>query len=420
MKDNQYNDNLERFFKANLENYSPVPSSDFWLRMEPAIPPKVSYWSGWKSIMGKWIGIALLIGAIAVIFWCWQKDRTQIARLTKTVAQQQQQLDRLDGRTEEAPSATTTKPITEQAVSMLPAQSVLVPQAVTEEPWHTQTIGKKSIKRRRLSSSSSKKADYTTSVGGNKNGLEEFSIANRLQVVEEFADDSKNQIEVASMANSTGIQVSNSESLPNSILLTPAPIAARNTRVFSKSYPPLAIKHIAIRPQRAFPRFSIEAGGKAYRMPLGRLFQQDTFLTGRTGLSYSSGFKINYELNSRLAFQVGYQFTNLRARRLALRYNSFPVAVQKCWNWAHRSHLEASLGISLNSLVSARTASDGQSVKGLKTTWVGFQTGVAASWSLTEKLTLVAGPSAGFSITPMTTGRRTWDVGVGASLRYQL
>ncbi len=155
-------------------------------------------------------------------------------------------------------------------------------------------------------------------------------------------------------------------------------------------------------------------------MPISRLFLSDTLYTGQTSLSYNMGILLNYEINSSTAFQSGYQFKNIRSTRLALRYNSFPVSVRKRWAWGKRRYLEAMTGLSLNSLVNARTDTDGQSVKGLNSTWVGVHGGIASTIPISDQLTLVVGPTAGFSLTPMAGSRRTCEIGVGAHLRYNL
>ena len=155
-------------------------------------------------------------------------------------------------------------------------------------------------------------------------------------------------------------------------------------------------------------------------MPINKLFLSDTLYTGRAGVSYSTGLLVNYEIDNSIAFQGGYQFKNIRSTKLELRYNSFPVSVRKRWAWGSKGYLSAKTGLSINSLINARTETDGQSVKGLKPTWLGLHGSLAASWKLTDNLMLVAGPTAGFSLSPMAGDRRTWEVGFGANLRYSL
>jgi hypothetical protein len=136
--------------------------------------------------------------------------------------------------------------------------------------------------------------------------------------------------------------------------------------------------------------------------------------------SIAAGILVNVDLNRRLIVQGGYQFLDLRSERLELRYNSFPAAIGTRIAWGRKGHLEGKLGASINSLINVRTATDGVAVKGLKRTWVGVQGSLYATVPLAEQLRLVVGPTAGFSLTPITTGHRSWYAGLLAGLRYNL
>jgi hypothetical protein len=92
MEENLHNDKLERFFKENLERYSPSPSGDFWARMETAIPPKPSNWQSFSSKYLKWVGLGLLLLSLATVFVLWRKDKQRIEQLSKQIAVAQQQV----------------------------------------------------------------------------------------------------------------------------------------------------------------------------------------------------------------------------------------------------------------------------------------------------------------------------------------
>ncbi|MCF8243540.1 MAG: porin family protein [Saprospiraceae bacterium] len=421
MAENQHNDNLEQFFKANLERYSPVPSDDFWARMEPVIPVKPSFWAGWSSRIGKWVGIGMAVALVVMVLWLWQRDRAQLARLSKTVEKQQLQIERLDGMKLEANPATETRPVLSRPNLNSDAPQSPVsgePQAAVDEPIFTPK-----------NSTTQPKNEATSFLPRKQNavnGSTPAAILRELLPVEMIENQSiasqKNPVEAVILSEKTADkQTTTSESEVASMLPIPNFLTTSNMPVLSNSISrSLLVKTHIKRPQNPYPRFSIESGATAFRLPLGRLFQQDTFLSGHTALSGGAGLWLNYDLNSRISVQTGYQFKNLRASRLELRYNSFPLTIKHRWFWSRKVDLEGKAGMSLNSLVSALTDSDGQSVKGLKTTWVGLHGGVAAAWLLNDNLTLVAGPNLGWSLTPMTTGRRSWEMGIGASLRYQL
>ncbi len=424
MAENQHNDNLEQFFKANLEGYSPKPSDDFWSRMEPVIPVKPPFWSGWGTNTGKWIWLALLAVVTILVLWFWQRDRSQIVHLKQTVAQQEQRIQQMDAASQVNES--------EQAANEIPALEATVSASQQAVASPSSTVNGAIVSSSEKQSKSSNfsenapvaKQKKTQKIKKEQLDLKELQLVQSVenQVIEKSEESLDEQLVISNPSQKLeNALIAEASSNTEANLEIPSSLASRNTLLSPARFArPLIVKAFIIRPKIDYPRFSAEVDATAFRLPLGRLFEQDTFLTGSTGLSYGAGFKVNYELNSSTALQAGYQFTNLRASRLALRYNSFPVAVLKRWAWGRRSHLEGKLGASVNSLVSARTDSDGQSVKGLKPTWFGIHAGVAASWRMSENLSIVAGPNAGFSLTPMTAGRRSWEIGVGAGLRYQL
>jgi hypothetical protein len=90
MAENIPNDNLERFFKANLERYSPEPSADFWSKMESAIPPRPSLWLRWRGAAARWAGLGFGLLLLTTAALLWRNDRLELAQLNRTVSAQQQ------------------------------------------------------------------------------------------------------------------------------------------------------------------------------------------------------------------------------------------------------------------------------------------------------------------------------------------
>lgn len=420
MKENQHNDNLERFFKASLENYAPMPSNDFWDRMETVIPPKPSFWQRWRPSAGQWGGLALAALVVVSVLWLWQQERVNVERLTKTVKQQQRQIEEFDQQKIEQEKAPVS-PNTPQVDTKTIEKSNQAQPPIASQP-SVPAMREPSFKFKTSSLPSFRKTENPILPGVKSELKNDFFASQNPENQSQSSILEENKSEVVAAGNAPTSESGTVHS--GAILEAMQPIAAlamKNATVSSMAKQnALSLKRLSIRTERVYPRFSVEAGGTVFRLPLGRLFQQDTFLTGRTELSYDAGLSLNCELNNRTSLQVGYQFTNLRARRLALRYNTFPVSVQRRWAWGYRRYLEGKLGASLNSLVSGRTDSDGISVRGLKTTWVGLHGGVAANWLLSDKLSVVVGPTVGISLTPMSVGRRSWEVGMGASIRYQL
>ncbi len=422
MAENLNSDNLERFFKANLERYSPSPSDDFWGRMETAIPPKPAFWSSSRATQAvRWAVLGLLLLVVATVLLLWRNDRKQLDKLSKTIAQQQIQLEKLGELTQQTASATMG-----QTQTNLPAATKNATQEMAE-PASPMAKEATDFAEGKSPNTSSKTADRFLAEPQNiaeKAAKKQESVTLQTlesQVLAEQIQPAGNP-EKAITTNDPQASATDAfhENFTRSDMSLPSLLGMVNSKVASKTMRIPVLKFRMIHPQDSYPRYSVESGPTAFMMPISSLFLSDTLYTGQTSLSYNMGILLNYEINSSTAIQTGYQFKNIRSTRLALRYNSFPVSVRKRWAWGKRRYLEATTGLSLNSLVNARTETDGHSVKGLKPTWVGIHGGLAATMPLTDQLTLVAGPTAGCALSPMAGSRRTWEVGVGAKLRYNL
>lgn len=419
MIENQHNDNLEQFFKANLEGYKPAPSADFWSRMEGAIPPKPPFWRGWKLAFLKWAGVVALATALFGVVFLWQRDRHKMKKLNKTVASQQAKI----------------KAFEEQTMATIPNEEKKNKTEGVDAA--ASTIIDNEVKNSTKDKDSASDKQASNAIKFNAKPATKPSIAYKAVIPPAQPITSQlienNISNHPTLANSTNAPIDLSAAklpdLPSEFspephdqnrLQPPSQLAALDASVVpSKKQIPLT-KHKLRRANNPYPGFSIEVGATAFRMPLGRLFEQDTFLSGRTGISYGTGVRVNYEINSTTSFQAGYQFNNLRAKRLALRYNQFPFLFQKRWAWSRRGYLEGKIGASINSLVSTNADSDGGTVKGLRTTWMGIHAAISAALPISDKLKFVVGPSTGLSATPMTNGRHSWELGIAASMRYQL
>jgi hypothetical protein len=415
MAENLNSDNLERFFKANLERYSPSPSDDFWGRMETVIPPKPAFWRGGRATQAvRWAVLGLLLLVVATVLLLWRNDRKQLNKLSKTIAQQQIQLEKLGELTKQSATATS-----QQSLNKLPAAIETAPQQTVEpapQEAKQATVFAEGKSTKTASETPDRFLESTKIIAEKetpklaKNELQ--TVENQsVEIPKEAITANKNQAIAADNYN---------EDLTRSSLSLPSLLGMVESNVASKTVRVPMLKFRPVSTHESYPRYSVESGPTAFMMPISRLFLSDTLYTGQTSLSYNMGILLNYEINSSTAFQSGYQFKNIRSTRLALRYNSFPVSVRKRWAWGKRRYLEAMTGLSLNSLVNARTDTDGQSVKGLNPTWVGVHGGIASTIPISDQLTLVVGPTAGFSLTPMAGSRRTCEIGVGAHLRYNL
>ncbi len=423
MTENQYNDNLEQFFKANLEKYAQAPSGDFWERMEPVIPAKPRFWSGKIATVGKWVGLGLLMAALALLLLLWRNDRAKVAKLSKTVAQQQQQIEQLGETARDAAPVGTVqsqdvKPSTAFGdASQSPTTSA--PQVATGGPVITQKD--KTTKAGDAAAAFSSKAKKAAQTGGGNKQSKELAEAHILENQEVAKEVTPSIAEMEATVSNENLADQSAAALDEDTRTTlpiPAFLAFRITQFSSKSKHALSFKYRVNRPQKPFPRFSIESGATAYFMPMGHLFTQDSLFTGSSRISSKVGVLLSYELNPRLAFQTGYQYKNIQAEKLVLRYNSFPFLVRRQWAWSRRVQLEAKTGLTLNSLLNASTQSDGLAVKGLKPTWLGLHGSFGITVPVGERLTFTTGPSLGFTLTRIADMRRTWEAGLGLGLRY--
>jgi hypothetical protein len=401
---------LERFFKANLENYAPMPAADFWQRMEGGIPPKPSAWGGWASLLWKWAGLGALAVAILVVALLWQRDHQRLAKLNKTVAAQQRQLDELGNAASKQQATQATVPtfiepsasnsnntgvnLQSQPTAASSAIGNKGGQATKPLPWRTPTSGwngdplfKESVFLKEL-----KEVQHSES--------------------QPFAGATESDLSIASTLEKT-TEATQAATSPSSIAFGNMPVLTKK-----KQIPPFYYK--PKRGNEPYPRFAVEVSAASFVMPMNRLFASDTFYTGQLRPSLAGGFLVDVELSRKLMVQGGYQFFDLRSERLALRYNSFPVAIGSRIAWGRRGHLEGKLGASVNTLVNVRTATDGIAVKGLKRTWVGMHGSLNATWPFADRLRLIVGPHAGFSLSPITKGRRSWYAGLNAGVRYHL
>lgn len=428
MAENQHNDNLERFFKSNLENYKPEPSSDFWARMEPVIPPSPHFWSGWKLTAARWIGFVLLAAVVVTAVLLWHADRQKLAKLSKTVEMQQVLIETMgEMDSHEAPNMDLPKenmPETEAPQAM--QRGLQDAQQTPPIPQKNATNSDLTNTQKRSTALASKGSKNAASISKKETvKVGENVVASQLNVsqpvenhvVEKVIAD-LSTVEEAKISTNPATQAEAEES--RSMLPNPASLGMKNALVpMVAAKVPFAKKTNYATPT-SFPRFSVESGGAMFVMPMGRLFTLDTLFTGKTRISYNTGLLVNFEVSPSLAFQTGFQFKNIRAEKLALRYNSFPLMVRKQLAWNRRGRLEAKTGFSLNTLLNARTQSDGLAVKGLKNTWLGWHGSLGIAWPITEKLTLSTGPTVGFTLTRIADYRRTCEVGLGMNIRYAI
>lgn len=418
-------DNLEEFFRRNLEDYAPVPSADFWSKVEPVLPPKPSVLGRRLRAGGKWAGLGLLTAAVTVAALFWWNDRRELARLGQTVAEQQWQIEQLN-RSSQMPSATP------------PGADRLAAQSEVETAGATQIGGLASNDGQLHHGFYQPKTN--THGTGRQNGEAQAALSD----VPFFTASSLNGI----FSKSPDNQYFNKEAqLQQNALAAaglvqeePAPAAVESNASQSEAHSPasfIGLRQVLVastdqasqaspevfallpRPPGGYPRFSFEGGGTLFFMPVGRLFQDSSasISPGKTRSSSAGQFWVNFEMNPTYSLQTGFCYLQVRSDSLSLRYNRFPVGLIRQWGFGARNRLEVKATLSLHSLVGA-VAADSRKVAGLKSTWLGLETAATVAMPLGQSVVVLAGPSLGYSLTPVANGKRAWSAGFGVGVRY--
>jgi hypothetical protein len=423
MTEHQHNDNLERFFKDNLERYSPTPSGDFWARMEPAIPPKPSAWKGLATSFRKWAGLGLLLLAGTAVLVLWYRDKQEIERLSRQIAKQ----------------AAVASQNVDVSKTIAPATSEILPEeapnnGIVNEVGNASAVASAPVTSANLNFAIGKSAAVQQPSSNGRAANPGVSSKSLQQVVETqsgeksaFAGDTASQLPMTKQ-NIVETTISEVTQLMGATIVEsgdeshfdPAFIPLTNISVSSlKNHAP-SVKHQSIKPfRKPYPRISFESGAAAFAMPLSRLFSGDTLYAGRVRPSYATGLLLHYEINPSFAFQGGYQFKNIRTSRMELRYHSFPLIAVQNMKLGRSLSLEAEVGLVVNKLINMRSYTDGLALRGRKNVWLGWQSSLNIGIAMGDHVTVLIGPTVGSAISVVANSKRTWEAGLGLNLRYQ-
>ncbi len=424
MTEHQHNDNLERFFKENLERYSPTPSGDFWARMESSIPPKPSAWKGLATSFRKWAGLGLLLLVGTTVLVLWYRDKQEIERLSKQIAKQEAVASQ-EADVSKAAAPISSEILPEKASINGAANDVANASEVADAPVSSPNLktayGKKAFKQQLTASNgragSSGVAFKPLQEAGENQVVEKQVLAENaakeLPISEPIIDETLISQASQSMAAATVEPSDESYFDLGFIPVTDIFVSSINNHAPS-------VKHQKIKPfGKPYPRISVESGTTTFAMPLSRLFSGDTLYAGRVKPSYSAGLLLHYEISPSFALQGGYHFKNIRSSRMELRYHSVPfIAVHKM-KMSRSISLEAETGFVVNKLINMRSYTDGLALRGRKNVWLGWQSSLNLGISMGDHVTLLTGPTVGSAISTVANGKRTWEAGLGLNLRYQ-
>lgn len=406
MTDHQNNDNLEQFFRQNLESYSPEPSGDFWARMEPSIPAKPPFWRGWVAAAGRWLALGLLAGAIVVAGLLWWNDRQQVEALTQLVQEQQREIEQI----RERQGAGSGPAQSENGDIPAPANAA---SATNDRPFFNQNQNR--FEKNDFEKSESIRAEMAGNQFFTKNNnAPDAPVQSPETGLQGFATDHPESAVSA-------IETAETDVMPErSPLAAPETLDFLNTQnlEFPKHAP--SVKHHEFKGFVPYPRFSFEAGASAFVMPVRRLFEKDSvvFETGAARPSLGGGLLVNFEMNGTWMLQTGFHFKNVRSENLSLRYNSFPLTVRRRWAWGRRNRLEVKSGLALNTLINAKTFPENTTLEGLESSYLGLTGGAGIAIPLSESLMFVTEANLGYPLTPVANGKRPPELGLYLGLRY--
>ncbi|MEO1263135.1 MAG: hypothetical protein AAFZ15_30275 [Bacteroidota bacterium] len=423
MSERKHSDNLEQFFKKNLENYSPTPSADFWSGVEASIPAKPPFWSGWVASVGKIIGGAAIVGGLAVAGTIWYNDHQKVEELSALVAEQaaiikQNKNEDNNEKINSDENAHTGKNSISEA--LLNAGNMEIKNEIIIEKNDAQTIVENKINKELTETINSNKiytAKNNKQVGLEKNTVDQ-GLNSELVAGSKKTGVPENQINLmADVARDNPRNISEfkaMQSLLQKINVLSFPTLTTNTNTLS-----VQVESNYLKGPQPYPRFSLEGGTSVFLMPMGRLFSGDSLVTGGSGPFFAGGFLVNFELNRSIILQSGFFYKNLNAKSLQINYNSFPFYLRKKFAFGYRKKLELKTGIELNTLVNASTP-ESNSIQNLNTSFVNWAAAAALVTPIGGKSELIVEPQVGYAVTPVANEKRAWSGGLNLGIRYSL
>jgi len=423
MTDHQHNDNLEQFFRQNLENYSPEPPDGFWARMEPSIPVRPPFWNSWVAGAWKWLGIGLLVVAVILAGVLWWNDRQRVQELSELVQAQQREIEQLKDL-QKQDNAHGTFGDNEAAGKAVVGDTS---KAVGPPSWALEKVGDGGDVLTQNKKRVDKNASDKNSPGQFLNTDHQLFTKNK-NTEEPPAQPVGAAAPVPSLETLQGSTPASGELQTQEMTATRLPLKIPGSLDFLPAqnlmFPELtaAVEDHEFRGFPSYPRFSVEVGASVFVAPVRHLFEKDTvvFEPGAVSASWLAGLLVNVEMNGHWMLQTGFQYKNIRSENLTLRYNSFPLNVRRRWAWGRHNRLEVKTGLALNTLVNA-TARPGEiTLRGLQTSYLAWNGGFAVVLPLSGSLNVLAEPNLGYALTPVANGKRTVEVGMWLGLRYSI
>jgi len=417
MAEHENKDNLEQFFQKNLEGYSPEPSPDFWAKVEPGIPTKPHIWGGWFAAAGQWIGIGLLSGLILTGLFFWQQDRQTVHELSLQVEHQKNEIELLQKKMDEAIEKETKNNLAEL-------------NGKIENP--KKSNNKKGLVKKETPKSPliAENYDGTFNISTIKNLSEAIDTQKKLNENFQQKNNSENKLGFNTTEYNSNVISENQNKIKElnldeniireKINLLPLLELAELKELPIREHA-LSTKTLQFDLNQHLSKFSFEVGAGGFVMPLRPLFENDTTISvGNSKLSFISRVLVNLDFNSSWGIRSGFQFKNIRASGISLRYNHFPFHLRKRWAWNTQKQIELYTGLAFSSIINSKQEAELFFVRGLKSSFLSCEAGAAFIQPISHRISVVTQINLGIPITEVVNDNRTISYGLGVALRIRM
>lgn len=415
MTEHENRDNLEQFFKQNLEGYSPEPASTFWAKVEPAIPIKTPFWKVWMNTAGKIIGAILVSGIILIGIILWSQDRYALQKLTSQVETQKNEIKLLQQKVDEVAKNNKTEKLISKKSPLENKKNKKELNDNLREAYPS------NFKNQTLTTETAINIP-TESKGNKKNKNSNVEILNNNFL--------PTNLKTIKNSNSTKWNGSNSSEInPTNLKINSVDIRG-NVSLVQSIEPPL-INIIPIQKhapstkiadnvnQKHLSKFSIEVSSGSFIMPLGSLFPANS-LAPQIRPSFRAGLLVNFEVAPNWLLQSGFQFKNIQSKEVDIRYNHFPLLLRRRWATGSKKRLEVYGGPAVNSFINLNNKTELNSISLTNSSFISLESGAAIELPISSSTALIPQANFGYSITPVSNNKRTFHTGISLGIRFKL
>lgn len=378
--ENQYNDNLELFFKQHLENHSPELSSDFWEEMEALIPAKPPFWLLWTGAAKQFLFPIILLLSLLIVSLFYGETIQEKENLSVLLLDQQMKIEEIEQQNEVLRKWARAN-ATGSVADILSSKRKASPSERRESRNATSSATSSAT------STLNDKKEFNPIVIHKQNKPKKVSKSHR----------------VSSFTNTTSIK--NSDIIP---FLTP-----NKTRLTTRANPKNTLSQIAqIKGDFLLKnRLSFEGGTLFFVQNL------KTETATPNGTSFGASLLINFELSPRWLLQSGFQIKNISSTTVTRSYSSFPLGLKRKI-LLNRCFLEPRLGFAFNFLSNSKTPERFRS-SNAKAAYIDVSSSLALAISFNQNLHFIVEPNIAYSITSIVDNEKAFSYGLQLGIRYE-